>query len=93
KFGPDGPFDGGPNAGHWYQEESPPPPNTPMGTVYRCERCGRSGHEAKICAAPRRFEGNCSTCGGYGHTARRCLKNPNARPHAYILAAPPSHDD
>ena len=40
-----------------------------------CERCGRAGHEAKMCAArePRRFNGHCGTCSGRGHLSCHCL--------------------
>ena len=55
--GSGGPFDCGSNANGWYQEESPPPPNSPMGSVYQCKRCGRLGHMAQICTTPQRFEG------------------------------------
>ena len=48
KCGIGGPFDCGSNATGWYQEESPPPPNSPMGSVYQCKRCGRLGHMAQI---------------------------------------------
>ena len=47
-----GPFYCGSNATGWYQEESPPPPNSPMGSVYQCKRCGRLGHMAQICTTP-----------------------------------------
>ena len=33
-----GPFDCDSNATGWYQEESPPPSNSPMGSVYQCKR-------------------------------------------------------
>ncbi|CAN0444115.1 unnamed protein product, partial [Scytosiphon promiscuus] len=89
--GPRGPYaDLGSNAGNWFQPESPPPPGAPMGGVCRCERCGRLGHQAKICATPRRFEGTCGCCKQYGHMKRYCLRNPHAnppssRPHANVL--------
>ena len=40
-----------------------------------CERCGRGGHEAKMCAArePRRFNGLCDTCRWFGHLSFDCL--------------------
>ena len=39
------------------------------------ERCGRAGHEAKMCAArePRRFNGLCDTCCELGHLSCDCL--------------------
>ena len=39
------------------------------------ERCGRAGHEAKLCAArePRRFNGLCGTCSELGHLSCHCL--------------------
>lgn len=42
------------------------------GMAYVCGRCGRHGHNALYCAAPKRFEGFCFTCGQYGHTSRFC---------------------
>ncbi|CAN0003051.1 unnamed protein product, partial [Pylaiella littoralis] len=42
------------------------------GMAYACGRCGRHGHNATYCAAPKRFEGHCWTCGEYGHTSRFC---------------------
>ena len=40
-----------------------------------CERCGRAGHEAKMCAArePRRFNGLCGSCSELGHLSCHCL--------------------
>ena len=40
-----------------------------------CERCGRAGHEAKMCAArePRTFNGLCDTCCELGHLSCDCL--------------------
>ena len=40
-----------------------------------CERCGRAGHEAKMCAArePRRFNGLCDTCCELGRLSCDCL--------------------
>ena len=72
KSGPGGPWDCGQNA-TWYQEKSPVPSNAPMGSVPKCSRCGRIGHLASICGAPRRFEGNCAACGEYGHLRRFCI--------------------
>ena len=77
KWGIGGPFDCGSNATGWYQEESPPPPNTPMGGVYQCKRCGRLGHMAQICTTPQRFEGTCNSCGQYGHRHHNCITNTN----------------
>ena len=78
KWGIGGPFDCGSNATGWYQEESPPPPNSPMGGVYQCKRCGRLGHMAQICTTPQRFEGTCNSCGQYGHHRHHnCITNTN----------------
>ena len=40
-----------------------------------CERCRRTGHEAKTCAArePRRFSGLCDTCCWFGHLSCDCF--------------------
>ena len=65
--GESGPFDCGSSATGWYQEESPPPPNSPMGSVYQCKRCGRLGLMAEICTTPQRFEDTCNSCDQYGH--------------------------
>ena len=75
KWGIGGPFDCGSNATGWYQEESLPPPNSPMGSVYQCKRCGRLGHMAQICTTPQRFEGTCNSCGQYGHRHHNCITN------------------
>ena len=77
KWGIGGPFDCGSNATGWYQEESPPPLNSPMGGVYQCKRCGRLGHMAQICTTPQRFEGTCNSCGQYGHRHHNCITNTN----------------
>ena len=39
-----------------------------------CKRCGRAGHEAKMCAArgPQRFNGIYGTCSERGHLSRHC---------------------
>ena len=39
-----------------------------------CKRCGRAGHEAKMCAArgPRRFNGIYGTCSERGHLSHHC---------------------
>ena len=85
-----GSFDCGRNAEYW-QPDSPPPPGTPMGAVYHCARCGRLGHSAPFCTAPRRFEGTCGICKEHGHMARRCLlrhhqaPQPLPPPHANIV--------
>ena len=57
-----------------------------------CERCGRAGHEAKMCAAPgpRRFNGICGTCSEREHLSCHCLL---WRDHIYsnvpTLSSPP----
>ena len=57
-----------------------------------CERCGRAGHEAKMCAARelRRFNGLCGTCSELGHLSCHCLLQ---RDHIYsdvpTLSSPP----
>ena len=40
-----------------------------------CERCGRAGHESKMCEArePRWFNGLCDTCCELGHLSCDCL--------------------
>ena len=40
-----------------------------------CKRCGRAGHEAKMCAArePRRFNALCGTCSELGNLSCHCL--------------------
>ena len=40
-----------------------------------CERCGRAGHEAEMCAARerRRFNELCGTCSELGHLSFHCL--------------------
>ena len=92
KWGIGGPFDCGSNATGWYQEESPPPPNSPMGSVYQCKRCGRLGHMAQICTTPQRFEGTCNSCGQYGHRYHNCITNKyhNTRAHANVISYPNS---
>ena len=47
-----------------------------------CERCGRAGHEAKMCAArePRRFNVLCGTCSVLVHLSCHCLLQ---RDHIY----------
>ena len=73
--GSGGPFDCGSNATRWYQEESPPPPNSPMGSVYQCKRCGGLGYIAQICTTPQRFDGTCNRCGQYGYRHHNCITN------------------
>ena len=62
-----------------------------MGSVPRCERCGRLGHVANICATPLRYEGTCDLCGQFGHRWYRCVRNRSAPapPHANVMASPP----
>ena len=84
-----GPFDYCSNATGWYQEESPPPPNSPMGSVYQCKRCGRLGHMAQICTTPQRFEGTCNSCGQYGHRYHSCVANKyHTHAHAKVISYP-----
>ena len=88
-----GPFDCGSNATGWYQEESPPPPNSPMGGVYQCKRCARLGHMAEICTTPQRFEGTCNSCGEYGHRPYNCITNTSnltyhKHAHASVISYP-----
>ena len=84
-----GPFDCGSNATGWCQEESPPPPNSPMGSVYQCKRCGRLGHMAQICTTPQRFEGICNSCGQYGHRYHNCITNKYlTHGHAKVISYP-----
>ena len=71
RIGVGGIYDYGSNA-VYFQEDSPPPPGTPMCAVYRCGRCSKHGHKSEHCAAPRRFEGTCGACGQYGHIWRNC---------------------
>ena len=66
------------------QQHSHPPPQHlfshqshyggPASVIW-CERCGRVGHEAKMCAArePRMFNGLCGTCSELGHLSCHCL--------------------
>ena len=87
KSGPGGPWDCGQNAAY-YQEESPVPANVPMGAIHKCLRCGRYGHLASICGAPRRFEGNCAAWGEYGHLRRFCATTRRPipmQPHARVV--------
>ena len=87
KCGIGGPFDCGSNATGWYQEESPPPPNSPMGSVYQCKRCGRLGHMAQICTTPQRFKGTCNSCGQYGHRYHNCITNKyHTHAHAKVIS-------
>ena len=90
KWGIGGPFDCGSNATGWYQEESPAPPNSPMGGMYQCKRCGRLEHMAQICTTPQRFEGTCKSCGQYGHRHHNCIANTyhNTHAHANIISYP-----
>ena len=90
KYGIGGPFDCGSNATGWYQEESPPPPNSPMGSVYQCKRCRRLEHMAQICTTPQRFEGTCNSCGQYGHRYHNCITNTyhNTHAHANVISYP-----
>ena len=90
KWGIGGPFDYGSTATGWYQEESPPPPNSPMGSVCQCKRCGRLGHMAQICTTPQRFEGTCNSCGQYGHRHHNCITNTyhNTHAHANVISYP-----
>ena len=90
KWGIGGPFDCGSNATGCYQEESLPPPNTPMGGVYQCKRCGRLGRMVQICTTPQRFEGTCNSCGQYGHRHHNCITNTyhNTHAHANIISYP-----
>ncbi|CAM9727209.1 unnamed protein product, partial [Pylaiella littoralis] len=55
------------------QPASPSPASVPIRWVPVCGRCGKNGHMAMHCTAPRRFEGNCATCGEYGHVSRLCI--------------------
>ena len=61
-----------------------------MGAIHKCSRCGRYGHLANICGAPRRFEGNCAACGEYGHSHRFCTTTRrliSMQPHANVVTA------
>ena len=85
KWGIGGPFDCGSNATEWYQEESPPPPNSPMGGVYQRKRYGRLGHMAQICTTQQRFEGTCNSCGQYSHRHHNCIiTNTYHNTHAHV---------
>ena len=57
-----------------------------------CERCGRAGHEAKMCAArgPRRFNGSCGTCSERRYLSHHCLLRRD-RIHSDVptLSSPP----
>ena len=89
KWGIGGPFDCGSNATRWYQEESPPLPNSPMSSVYQCKRCGRLGHMAQICTTPQRFEGTCNSCSQYGPRHHNCITNKyHTRAHANVTSYP-----
>ena len=90
KWGIGGPFDCGSNATGWYQEESPPPPSSPMGSVCQCKRCGgRLGYMAQIVTTPQRFEGACNSCGQYGHRHHNCITNKyNTHAHANVINYP-----
>ena len=93
KWGIGGPFDCGTYATGWYQEQSPPPSNSPMGSVYHCKRCGRLGHMAEICTTPQRFEGTCNSCGQYGHRHYNCITNMSnltyhTHAHANVISYP-----
>ena len=56
-----------------------------------CERCGRSGHESKMCAArePRRFNGLCHICCELGHLSYHCLLQRD-RIYSDVPSTPPS---
>ena len=56
-----------------------------------CERCGRPGHEAKMCAArePRRFDGLCDTSCELGHLSCHCLLQRD-RIYSDVPPTPPS---
>ena len=61
-----------------------------MGSVPKCSRCGRIGHLASICGAPRLFEGYCAACGEYGHLRRFCVTTRRPipiQPHANVVTA------
>ena len=90
KWGIGGPFDCGSNATGWYQEESPLPPSSPMGSVCQCKRCGgRLGYMAQIVTTPQRFEGACNSCGQYGHRHHNCITNKyNTHAHANVINYP-----
>ena len=89
KCGIGGPFDCGSNATGLYQKESPPPPNSPMGSMYQCKRRGRLGHMAQICTTPQRFEGTCNCCGQHGHRYHNCITNKyHTHAHAKVISYP-----
>ena len=57
-----------------------------------CERCGRAGHEAKMCAArePRRFNGICGTCSERVYLSCHCLlRRDRIHPDVPTLSSPP----
>ena len=57
-----------------------------------CERCGRAGHEAKMCAArgPRRFNGICGSGSERGHLSCHCLlRRDRIHSDVPILSSPP----
>ncbi|CAN0328490.1 unnamed protein product, partial [Pylaiella littoralis] len=80
QLGAGGIFDCGANA-VYYQPDLPKVYTA--GMAYACGRCGRHGHNATYCAAPKRFEGHCWTCGEYGHTSRFCAVK---RGHGVLLS-------
>ena len=89
KSRPGGPWDCGQNSAY-YGEELPVPAKAPMGAIHKCSRCGRYGHLAHICGAPRRFEGNCAACGEYGpsHRFYATTRRPiSMQPHVNVVTA------
>ena len=70
-----------------FQEDSPPPPGTPMCAVYRCGRRGRHGHKSEHCAGPCLFEGTCGACGQYGHIWRNYALSSRGQPHLNVFTS------
>ena len=50
----------------------------------RCYNCGKNGHMAKDCKAPKREKGACFHCGKQGHVIKDCRQKKRDGPKGKV---------